>query len=173
MVGVAGARAADRWCRNVGVVVLPPRATARQCYAVDGSPVLDFHKFNGLNLFGCTGHGVHGTKPSAHETSQAVSAEVQPRRSPNLTWSRVRMPQRRVSGHSHSVRYRTRRQSTIDAHRAANPFVTLHCPYCPLELAYERTEGEAHLDHCPQCGPLLLPPDGRIHRVLPESETRH
>jgi hypothetical protein len=61
----------------------------------------------------------------------------------------------------------------LDAKRAADPFVSLHCPYCPRELAYERTEGETRFYRCSRCGPLALPPDGRIRRVLPKSETHH
>ena len=45
------------------------------------------------------------------------------------------------------------------------PAIPLNCPYCGARVEYRRTEGETHFYHCAKCGPLALPPDGRLRRV--------
>lgn len=53
-----------------------------------------------------------------------------------------------------------------------DPVAKPSCPYCGLRLSWERCEGDMDYYRCMLCGPLVVPPDGRIRRVLPETRGR-
>ena len=55
-----------------------------------------------------------------------------------------------------------------------DPTVPLNCPYCAARVKHERTEGETHYYTCARDGTLILPPEGRLRRVLQQhSEKPH
>ena len=41
----------------------------------------------------------------------------------------------------------------------------LNCPYCGARLEYARSDENTHVFRCWGCGPLVLPPDGRLRCV--------
>jgi hypothetical protein len=45
----------------------------------------------------------------------------------------------------------------------------LNCPYCGARLQYARSDERTHLFQCWGCGPLILPPDGRLRRLATEA----
>ena len=42
--------------------------------------------------------------------------------------------------------------------------VPFNCPYCGLRMAHMLSEENWHFFQCEACGPISLPPDGRIRR---------
>jgi hypothetical protein len=47
----------------------------------------------------------------------------------------------------------------------SNRGVPFNCPYCGRALVYLSSEREWHFYECEACGPITMPPNGRIRRT--------